>query len=1837
MKTQNFFLVCGLLLVGSQLTQADSERRRSLPNIQVAGPSVETGFSSTPTDIEFFKYGGLKLPLAPQGETSVEENTALASALAAYKASGLVYDFSAIDTFLGNYPASAWKAGLLANKGIVLRHNGFIGSSFPVFEEVWTLAKDAEHPSVQAYADRAVAELIAIKAGIGRQDELEALFAQIEGRSFKGKSAELIANAKLGVASMKNDPERSFNCGPAALVNMLKELGYDSAADARIMAKPATTNGLSLANVAELADLVGFDGYSVAFRKPEEGAYVTPSILHWKEGHFSALLRKDGDRYLIQDPTLGRKMWVPEVALDVETSGYFLIAQSELPLGWRSVDFEEAATVWGKGKTTLFEDGSTRPYDEKSCDGDSENRGMPAYSVHLLLASLSITDTPIWVNTPYGVPVSLTVTYNQRETSLPDPNLAVQSNMGANWTHNWQSWADASGSEITNVGYQTVSLSVPGGGIETFELNTAQTAYEQQRDTQATLVAAYNGSALSAYVLTYPDGSIQTYGLSKALGLDTRYFLTEMVDPYGNTVTLNYDVDYRLTTVVTDALSTAALTFVYEYDSNGDPVLPASAATLSEDYLIKEVIGPQGRYASFGYDASSRIDGITDMAGLEASFGYGASYMSRMVTPYGQTSFNYPSDASVSRVIEITDPEGQRERFEFTREVNIETLWGTETAPTGTAKGPHFKDDLNTFHWDKRAMETAVNPDGSMDYTQAVLYHWMEADDGTQQIASSVLHSVKRPLENRDWYLYPFDPVLGNAYTVEDSSNPIAVKRFVKNEVGSTVERTTNFEYNALGRVTRSIDPTGRELEMIYETNGIDLLNVRQRTGAGANDFATLTAFDYDEDNDGNDDFPRLPSLIDGADGVRLDMTFNSKGQILSVTRQEPDGQGSFTDAGKTDYTYETQGAGETYGFLLKVEGPSEGGSRPTTNYTYDAYGRVQTATDTDSFKLTYSYDDLDRIVKVDYPDGTYVSHLYEPISEGLDLIGFIDRMGRMSQFRHDDVGRVVQSIDPKGQSTIYQWCGCGSLNTLIDPKGQATTWLRDIQGRLEKKVYPDNSEINYLYEPESGLLSKVTDQRGFDKEFKYFVDGNIEEISFDDGGTADPDYIDAPTVTYTYDPYFNRTATLTTEGDPDDYTYQYYGFTGDGNANRLEAVTISKVRNSQTVDTDIDYAYDSLGRLLTRDFKGATETYGYDALDRLDTLNDPLGDFEYGYDGLTARILSVQHSVSGVNGIRTDLAYQHKTAGGQERKVPYLTSILHSNPSGTVSAHAYQRNENGWIDLWQQFDGSQWQSHAYRYDQEGQLETDRKYDGLDENSALIESHEYRYDLAENRTLAKDDSVQLNDAHNDLNQLEDRSSEGGTLFNGTISEPGLVLVQQLDGSNNVIETTEAKLYGGNEFYANVDLPVGTNTVRIKATDIHGETNSQDFSVPVTADSGDSFIYDDTGNLTTWTKSDGTVVEYRWDAANRLREVKVDSVSKKTFEYDGAGRMVRSSGGTQADDYFWDGLERLGREQFTISSGSVLEYRRYLAQGFTHSDGVNPVENYYVLRDHLGSTREVLDNTYATVAKYDYSAWGETTKLSGSIDADLLYTSHLYFDDADTPLHLAPYRSYQPEIGRWLSRDYLGETGPDGSNTYRYSRNRPNLETDPTGLFSSLNTPGGQAVMAYLLFETASSTLDVAELAQNGVDALVSDCPDYSKVTESALATAFGFFAFGPGHAYSEGAGTAIGFAKGATETALDGMRGGGGHAIRKIQGKLIPNTGSLASRVEAFSQIAKPILENPMHTANWRVGATQGRVFLGKVGDDVLAIVVASEGPYQGKVLTAFIPDVNQLKLMLSR
>jgi hypothetical protein len=115
--------------------------------------------------------------------------------------------------------------------------------------------------------------------------------------------------------------------------------------------------------------------------------------------------------------------------------------------------------------------------------------------------------------------------------------------------------------------------------------------------------------------------------------------------------------------------------------------------------------------------------------------------------------------------------------------------------------------------------------------------------------------------------------------------------------------------------------------------------------------------------------------------------------------------------------------------------------------------------------------------------------------------------------------------------------------------------------------------------------------------------------------------------------------------------------------------------------------------------------------------------------------------------------------------------------------------------------------------------------------------------------------------------------------------------------------------------------------------------------------------------------------------------------------------------------------------------------------------------------------------------------------------------------------------------------------------------------------------------------------------------------------------------------YKPAAKAAIGFAKGAAEDAFTAMRGGGGHAMRHLQeAGIISDTGSLVARVEEFKKIGAPILENPMRTFDWKLGATETKAFAGQVNQQWTVFFVAKEGPYQGQVIGAAVPRGNQAK-----
>ncbi|MCW3110043.1 MAG: Peptidase bacteriocin processing, partial [Segetibacter sp.] len=212
------------------------------------------------------------------------------------------------------------------------------------------------------------------------------------------------------------------------------------------------------------------------------------------------------------------------------------------------------------------------------------------------------------------------------------------------------------------------------------------------------------------------------------------------------------------------------------------------------------------------------------------------------------------------------------------------------------------------------------------------------------------------------------------------------------------------------------------------------------------------------------------------------------------------------------------------------------------------------------------------------------------------------------------------------------------------------------------------------------------------------------------------------------------------------------------------------------------------------------------------------------------------------------------------------------------------------------------------------------------------------------------------------------------------------------------------------------------------------------SLPITGriNFNNTLSYDDNGNTISETSP---AVMYSWDVANRLVRITQDS-NITEFVYDGLSRRVAEKlNGTVIRRWLWDGTE-LAEER---DADGNLVVKRFFSQG----EQING-KNYYFTFDHLGSVREMTDADGQVQTRYGYDPYGRRIKEVGKIDADFGYTGYYYHNTSG--LYLALFRIYDANLGRWLSKDPIEESG--GLNFYSYVNQNPVNLIDILGLKAS---------------------------------------------------------------------------------------------------------------------------------------------------------------------------------------
>ncbi len=203
----------------------------------------------------------------------------------------------------------------------------------------------------------------------------------------------------------------------------------------------------------------------------------------------------------------------------------------------------------------------------------------------------------------------------------------------------------------------------------------------------------------------------------------------------------------------------------------------------------------------------------------------------------------------------------------------------------------------------------------------------------------------------------------------------------------------------------------------------------------------------------------------------------------------------------------------------------------------------------------------------------------------------------------------------------------------------------------------------------------------------------------------------------------------------------------------------------------------------------------------------------------------------------------------------------------------------------------------------------------------------------------------------------------------------------------------------------------------------------------------AYAYDHKGRMVSKriTENDGhdTLVKsttYLWDGWNIIREIQWPVASGQW-----SVETLASSHYPLVTDYVW-GLDLDGTLQGAGGVGGLLAVIR--------SNSNSNSSLYLPTYDANGNVSEYVATNGEIVAHYDYSPFGETLIEAGNLASTFTHRFSTKPWCPVTGLYEYQMRKYRPEIGRWLSRDPIGERG--GMNEFLYCENTPLRNVDGIG-------------------------------------------------------------------------------------------------------------------------------------------------------------------------------------------
>jgi len=685
-------------------------------------------------------------------------------------------------------------------------------------------------------------------------------------------------------------------------------------------------------------------------------------------------------------------------------------------------------------------------------------------------------------------------------------------------------------------------------------------------------------------------------------------------------------------------------------------------------------------------------------------------------------------------------------------------------------------------------------------------------------------------------------------------------------------------------------------------------------------------------------------TFVSEADSVR---------KIIAVTGghtlEEPDGSTlSFDGNGNLTQITDRNGNTQTITYTGDLIDTVIDNLGRQLTFHYNAQNKLETLV-TSIGNFTYTYDTNNNLTRLDNPEGTYRTYIYEDPNDAHNLTGIIDERNiRVLTVAYDNEDRAIVSEGANGYKRVdITYNGImtrqvtDSLGNITDIELQEKYGIGRVKSSSGAGCGSCQTALGESYELNDRLqMSQESDG-----------EGNIATYTYDDRGNVltKTEAVGTPeerTTTFTYHPQYALVATITrlSVANPGSDTVTKFTYDASGN---LTGTTVTGYSDGAQTSIASGMTYNSNGQITSVDGPKAgtadTVTYEYYLNDAAEGLNR--GQLQKIIDPFSREIVFAGYnaygkpqSVTDINGIITMLTYDavgrltHSSRNGQTTVYGYdaigqLTSL--DLPNGQQVTYAYDDagNNTRITDTLGNF-------IAYTYSTEGKRTREEVHDPTD---ALQKYTDFEYDTVNRlrKTIYPDTTYAelLYNNNNQVSQLTDANGKvTGQVYDALkrlthVTQPGdTITLYGYDTHDNLVSVTDAE-----------------NLTTIYQYDDFGRVSAE-----TSPDTGTTtYTYDAAGNLTSKTDANGTVITYTYDLLNRLTDVSfIDAAQDITYTYDedvnGLGRLTGMSDPSGTYVYGYDVDGNLVSVQKTVDGVTYTTGYDYdeagLHTGMTYPDG-----------------------------------------------------------------------------------------------------------------------------------------------------------------------------------------------------------------------------------------------------------------------------------------------------------